>query len=41
MKPSICAQLDKKDCNLNDWQAVVKQAIDVEAKIVWQAPLLA
>lgn len=32
--------MDKRDCNLNDWQPVVKHAMDTEAKTAWQAPLL-
>lgn len=40
MRPSIFTQLDKKDRKLDDWQAVIKHAVDVEANAVWQAPLL-
>lgn len=40
MRLSIHTQLDKKNCNLDNWQAIVKQAIDVEAKAIWQTPLL-
>lgn len=27
--------------NLDDWQAVLKRAVDVKVKVAWQAPLLA
>lgn len=40
MRPFIHAKLDKKDCNLDNWQAVVKQTVDTKAKVAWQAPLL-
>lgn len=40
MRPSIHAKLDKKDCNLDNWQVVVKQTVDTKAKAAWQAPLL-
>lgn len=32
LKLFICAQLDKKDHDLDDWQAVIEQAIDTKAK---------
>lgn len=41
MKLSICTQLEEKNRNLDDWQAVVKRAADVKTKITRQAPLLA
>lgn len=40
-KPSIYAQLDDKNRNLDDWQAIVKQTPDDKAKTVWQVPALA
>lgn len=33
--------MDKKVRNLDDWQAVVDQVMDTEAKAAWQTPLLA
>lgn len=34
MKPSICVQFDDKDFDLDDWQRVFKQAIDIKTKVV-------
>lgn len=36
----ILTQLDKKNRNLNDWQAIVKRVINTKAKVAQQAPLL-
>lgn len=40
MRPFIRTYIDKRDHNLNDWQAIVKQALDADVKAVKQAPLL-
>lgn len=40
LRPSICTQLDKKDHNLDDWQAVIERAVDIEAKTVYHTPFL-
>lgn len=37
LNPSIRAQLDKCNRNITDWQEVIEQAIDAEAKINCQA----
>lgn len=36
----ICTQLDEKDRNLDDWQVVVKQAVNAKTKVARQALLL-
>lgn len=41
LRPSICVLLNEKDRNLDNWQVVVKQAVDTKAKIAQQALLLA
>lgn len=41
LKPSIRAQLDKKNRDLNDEQAVIKGTVDAKAKAAQQALLLA
>lgn len=40
MRLSICAQWDKREYNLDNWQVVIKQAIYAKAKAAWQAFLL-
>lgn len=41
MKPSIYAQMNKKNHVLDDWQVVVERVVDAKAKLAQQAPLLA
>lgn len=41
MRPSIRAQMDKRNQELNNWQAGVERAVDGEAKAAKQTPLLA
>lgn len=38
---SSLPNLDKKDCNLDDWQAVNKKAMDIKPKAARQSLLLA
>lgn len=40
LRHSIGAQLDERVCDLDDWQAVVMQALDIKAKLYWQAFLV-
>lgn len=40
LRPFIYTQLDKKDRNLDNWQAVVKEVIDAKANVTRQARLL-
>lgn len=41
LKPSIRAELNKKDWNLDNSQVIVKQAVDTKAKAAWHISLLA
>lgn len=41
LRPSIRAQLDERDRDLDNWQEVIERAIDAEAKAGRQAPSLA
>lgn len=41
MRPSIQAQIKKKNRDLDNWQAFVVQAMDAKAKTAWRVFLLA
>lgn len=41
LRSSIYTQLDKRDRDLDDWQAVIERAVDIEAKTAWHTPSLA
>lgn len=40
IRSCIRTQIDEKDYDPDDWQAVVEQAVDAETKVAWHTPSL-